>query len=85
MDQPKPHDKQLRQFTRDDCARIAASTMNGVLEKLSIRQIVEGIAVFPAGEGVFLVDVVMRDLSAEDTWGVTITIPPPQEETDERG
>jgi hypothetical protein len=84
VDQTKPHRKQAEQFTRDDCARIVAGTVNAVLEKLAIRQIVGGIAVFPAGEGVFLVDLIMRDLSAEDTWGVTITIPPPQEETDER-
>ena len=79
VDKTTPHGKQPRQFTRDDVARIAASTVNAVLEKLAIRQIVEGIAVFPAGEGVFLVDMVMRDLSAEDTWAVSLTIPPPQE------
>ena len=83
MDQTKPHGEQARQFTRDDCARIAASTVNAVLEKLAIRQIVEGIAVFPAGEGVVLVDVVMRDLHADDTWGLSVTLPP-QKETDER-
>jgi hypothetical protein len=79
VNQSKPHNKQLRQFTREDCARIVASTVNTVLEKLAIRQTATGIAVFPAGEGVFLVDVVMRDLSAEDTWAVSLTIPPPQE------
>ena len=84
MDQTTPHGKQPRQFTSDDCARITASTLNAVLEKLSIRQVAQGIAVLPAGDGVFLVDVVMRDLSADDTWNVAITIPPPQEETDER-
>lgn len=83
MEKTKPHGRQERQFTRDDIARITASTLNAVLEKLGIRQIVAGIAVFPAGEGVFLVDVIMRDLSADDTWGVSITIPPPQEEADE--
>jgi hypothetical protein len=75
--------KQAKQFTRDDCAQISASTVNAVLEKLSIRQIVEGIAVFPAGEGVYLVDIVMRDLTAEDTWGISVTIPPPKEASDE--
>jgi len=79
VDQTKPHGEQARQFTRDDCSRIAASTVNAVLEKLAIRQIVEGIAVFPACEGVLLVDVVMRDLSADDTWAVTVTIPLPKE------
>jgi hypothetical protein len=43
VDQNNSHGKQARQFTRDDVARIAASTLNAVLEKLSIRQIVEGI------------------------------------------
>ena len=81
MEKTTPHGKQATQLTRDDAARITASTVNAVLEKLSIRQIVAGIAVFPAGDGVFLVDVVMRDLSADDTWNVAITIPPPQEET----
>jgi len=84
VDQTKPHGEQARQFTRDDCSRIAASTVNAVLEKLAIRQIIEGIAVFPAGEGVVLVDVVMRDLSADDTWAVTVTIPLPKEEADGR-
>jgi len=84
LDQTKSQQKQPRQFTRDDVARISAETVNTVLEKLSIRQIVAGIAVFPAGEGVWLVDVVMRDLEIEDTWGVTITIPPPKEEADDR-
>ena len=84
MDQTHPHREQARQFTRDDCARIAASTLNTVLEKLAIRQIIEGIAVFPAGEGVVLVDVVMRDLNADDTWAMTVTIPPAKEEADGR-
>ena len=85
MDQTKPHGKQAEQFTRDDCARIVAGTVNAVLEKLAIRQIVGGIAVFPAGEGVFLVDLIMRDLSTEGTWAVSLTIPPPQEVTNEHG
>ncbi len=72
------------QFTRDDAARITAEAVNAVLEKLSIQQIVEGIAVFPAGEGVYLVDIVMRDLAANSTWGVTITIPPINEVAAER-
>ena len=67
------------------CARIVAGTVNAVLEKLAIRQIVGGIAVFPAGEGVFLVDLIMRDLSTEGTWAVSLTIPPPQEVTNEHG
>ena len=84
MEKTTPHGKQPTQLTRDDAARITASTVNAVLEKLSIRQVVAGIAVLPAGEGVWLVDVVMHDLSADDTWHFAITIPPPQEETDER-
>lgn len=75
---------QAGQFTRDDCARISASTVNAVLEQLNIRQTVEGISIFPAGEGVCLVDIVMRDLTTQSTWGVSITIPPPHEVTDER-
>jgi hypothetical protein len=78
------HGKQTKQFTSDDAARITAETVNTMLEKLAIRQIVAGIAVLPAGEGVWLVDVVMCDLEIDDTWGVTITIPPPQEEADDR-
>src|SRR5258708_31805204 len=49
------------QFTRDDVARISASAINRVLEKLSVQHCVAGIAVFLAGEGVCLVDIVMRD------------------------
>ena len=84
MEKTTPHGKQTKQFTRDDAARITASTLNAVLEKLSIRQVVEGIAVFPGGEGVWLVDIVMRDLTTKSTWGMSVTIPPPQEETDAR-
>lgn len=72
------------QLTRDDCARIIAEATNAVLEKLSIRQIVEGIGVFPAGEGELLVDIVMRDLTADDTWGISIIIPPTKEQANER-
>lgn len=78
MDQDNPHPKQ---FTRDDVARISASTVNAVLAKLSVQQIVDGIAVLPLGEGVWLVDVVIRDLTAHDTWAVSLTIPPGEEET----
>ena len=70
------------QLTRDDAARITAEAVNAVLEKVSIRQIVEGIAVLPAREGVWLVDVVMRDLGADSTWAFSLTIPPVQEQTD---
>ncbi len=82
MEQTNPHAKQTRQFTRDDVARISASTVNIVLEKLSVQQIVQGIAVLPAGEGVYLVDIVMFDLSTRGTWAVSITIPPAKEQTD---
>jgi hypothetical protein len=78
LEKTTPHGKQARQFTRDDATRFTASTVNAVLEKLAIRQIVEGIAVLPAGESVYLVDVVMRDLSLDCTWNGAITIPPPQ-------
>ena len=78
----KPHGKQAGQFTRDDVARISASAINKVLEKLSVQHNVEGIAVFPAGEGVYLVDIVMFDLSTRGTWAVSITIPPAKEQTD---
>src|SRR5438874_2256358 len=79
-----PQKKGGPQFTRDDVARFCASTVNTVLEQLSIQHMVEGIAVFPQGEDVFLIDVVMRDLTRNKTWSVSITIPPPQEKTDAR-
>jgi|SRR6266851_7116834 len=72
------------QFTRDDVARITVSVLTKVLDELHVLQSVEGIAVHPAGDAVFLVDVVMRDLTTRITWGVSITIPPAKEETDER-
>ena len=80
----KTQQTETPQLTRDDCARITAEAINAVLEKLSIRQIVEGIAVFPAGEGELLIDIVMRDLTADDTWGVSIIIPPTKEQANER-
>lgn len=84
MEHAKPHGKQARQFTRDDVARISASAINKVLEKLSVQHTIEGIAVIPAGEGVYLVDIVMRDNTANETWNVSLTIPPARKETDER-
>jgi hypothetical protein len=75
--------KQLKQFTRDDVARIAASTVTSLLEQVNLQQIVQGIAVFSVGKEVYIVDVVMRDLVADSTWGVSITIPSIEDETDE--
>jgi len=84
VDHTKPNGKQARQFTRDDCARISASAINRVLEKLSVQHTVAGIAVIPAGEGVYLVDIVMRDNIANETWNVSLTIPPAGKEKGER-
>ena len=69
-------EKPEQQFTRDDVAGIIASAITTVLEHLKVMHQVEGVAVFPAGAGASLVDLVMRDLEADSTWGVTITIPP---------
>jgi phosphomevalonate kinase len=74
------HETQVKQFTRDDVARIAASMLSSVLEKVSQQHIMQCIAVLPAGEGVYLIDVVMKDLTAESTWGVSIIIPPTEEQ-----
>ena len=82
MDQTPFHGKQSMQFTSDDAARITASAIKRVLEELNVEHIVEGIAVLPAGEGMVMVDMVMRDLSSKDTWAVSITIPAAKEQTD---
>ena len=82
MKQIKKRGWKPTQLTHDDAARIGASTLKEVLEKLGIQQIVEGIAVLPAGEGAWLVDVVMRDLEANSTWSFSLTIPSAQEQTD---
>jgi hypothetical protein len=73
--------KQARQFTRDEVAGITACIVNIVLEKVAIQQSVEGIAVFPSGQSEVVIDVVLRNLATRDTWGITITIPPEQEQT----
>jgi len=83
MDNPKPH-KQAQEFTRDEVARMIVVTLDQVLAELHLKQIVEGIAVLPAGEDVYLVDIVIRDQTTESTWGISIIIPPSQEETHER-
>jgi hypothetical protein len=70
------------QFTRDDVARIVASVLTKVLDELNVPQRVEGAAVHPAGDAVFLIDIVMRNLSTRETWGVSLTIPPAKEQTD---
>ena len=59
---------------RDDAARIAATAINEVLQKLGSNHRVEGIAVLPAGATSYLVDIVMRDLTTQETWSVSFTI-----------
>ena len=83
MDQTNQQEGKAKQFTRDDVARMVVITLDQVLEALHVQQIVEGIAVLPAGGDVYLVDIVMRDLTAKSTWGISVTIPPQKEETDE--
>ena len=84
MDQTKSQRKQPRQFTRDDVARFCASAVNAVLEKLSLEHIVlVGIAVYPAGEDVFLIDMVITDRVTKNTQAVLLTIPPVKEHNDE--
>ncbi len=83
MEKTTPHGKQTKQFTRDDVARMLVITLDQVLEAVHVQQIVEGIAVLPAGEDVYFVDIVMRDLTIKSTWGLSVTIPP-QEVTHER-
>ena len=85
MDQTKSHGGQptpRKLFTRDDCARIVAEAINAVFEKLNTRQIVEGVAVFPAGENSYLVDIVIRNLTDGTTWSSLIAIPPAKEHTE---
>jgi len=65
----------LNALFRDDAARIAATAINEVLQKLDSNQRVEGVAVLPSGTSSYLVDVVMRDLTTQGTWGVSFTIP----------
>jgi len=60
---------------RDDAARIAATAINEVLQKLGNNHRVDGIAVLPAGTSSYLVDVVMLDLTTQSTWTVSFTIP----------
>ncbi len=73
---------------RDDAARIAATAINEVLQKLDSNQRVEGVAVLPSGTLAYLVDIVMRDLTTQGTWAVSFTIPishqgkEPHEETE---
>jgi len=71
-------------LSRDDCARIMAEAINMVFEKLHMQQTVEGIAVYPAGEDVWLVDVVIRNLSDDTTWTSLLIIPPVKEQTDKK-
>jgi hypothetical protein len=60
---------------RDDAARITATAINEVLQKLGINHRVDGVAVLPFGTLAYLVDIVMRDLTTQGTWGVSFTIP----------
>jgi hypothetical protein len=65
----------LNSLMRDDAARIAATAINKVMQKLDINQQVEGLAVLPSGTSSYLVDIVMRDLTTQGTWAVSFTIP----------
>ncbi len=79
MDQTNFQGRPALQFSRDDVARIVVSVLTQVFEALNVQHAVEGIAVFPAGDATFLVDIVMRNLSTKKTRGVTIAIPPTEE------
>ncbi len=71
------------QFTRDGIARMLVITLTQVLASLHAQQIVEGVALLPAGEHVYLVEIVMREPTTNRTWGISVTIPPLQEQTEE--
>ncbi len=60
---------------RDVAAQTTATAINEVLKKLGINQIVDGVAVLPLGSETYYVDVVMLDLTTNDTWSVSFTIP----------
>ena len=79
MDHTTFHGEQAMQFSRDDVARILVTVLSHVLEALSVQHVVEGIAVLPAGDSTYLVDIVLRDLSTKEMQGVSITIPPIEE------
>ena len=83
VDQGTFHGEQSVQFSSDDLARIIATVFSRVFEALSVQHTIEGIAVLPAGDSTYLVDIVLRDLSTKEVWGVSITIPPIEEEIDE--
>jgi hypothetical protein len=67
------------QFTSDEVARVMVTVLSHVLEALNVQHVVEGIAVLPAGDSTYLVDIVLRDLSTKEMRGVSITIPPKEE------
>jgi len=79
VDHTTIHGEQIMQFSRDDVARILVIVLSQVLEELHVQHTIEGIAVFPAGDSTYLVDIVLRDLSTKEMQGVSITIPPIQE------
>jgi len=78
----------LNSLFRDDAARIAATAITEVLQKLDSNHRVEGIEVLPCGTLAYLVDVVMLNLTTQGTWSVSFTIPAshqgkePHEETE---
>ena len=79
MDHTTFHEEQSSQFSSDEVARIMVTVLMKVLEALNVQHVVEGIAVLPAGDSTYLVDIVLRDLSTKEMQGVSITIPPIEE------
>ena len=75
VDQVTFHGEQSVQFSSDDLSRILVTVLSHVLEALHVQHVVEGIAVLPAGDSTYLVDIVLRDLSTKEVCGVSITIP----------
>ena len=67
------------QFSSDEVARIMVTVLSQVLEALHVQHVIEGIAVLPAGDSTYLVDIVLRDSSTKEMRGVSITIPPKEE------
>jgi hypothetical protein len=79
VDHNTSYEEQSMQFSRDDVAQILAIVLLHVLEVLHVQHVVEGIAILPAGNSTYLVDLVLRELSTKEMQGVSITIPPTEE------
>ena len=79
MDQTEIHEGESIQLSITELARIISEILTQVFDELSLQHSLEGIAVLPAGDFTYLIDIVIRNCFTDKLHGFAITIPATEE------